>query len=72
MPATIGRKNIFQVFCNLDRKLNFLPLYDNQPAPDEIIAFLNRHGLSLVDLYEKCRREQRLAWCTALFRKIPQ
>jgi FkbM family methyltransferase len=51
-------------------ELNFLPLYENQPAPEEIIAFLRGHGLSLVDFYEKCRREQRLAWCTALFRKL--
>ena len=50
-------------------ELNFLPLYQNQPAPEEIIAFLGRHHLRLVDFYEKCRRDQRLAWCTALFRK---
>jgi FkbM family methyltransferase len=50
-------------------ELNFLPLYETQAAPEEIIAFLTRHGLQLVDFYEKCRREQRLAWCTALFRK---
>ena len=51
-------------------ELNFIPLYEKQPTPEEIIAFLGRHGLHLVDFYEKCRREQRLAWCTALFRKI--
>jgi len=51
-------------------ELNFLPLYESQSAPEEIISFLSRHGLQLVDFYEKCRREQRLAWCTALFRKI--
>ena len=50
-------------------ELNFLPLYEGQSAPEEIIAFLSGHGLRLVDFYEKCRREQRLAWCTALFRK---
>lgn len=50
-------------------ELNFLPLYESQPAPEEIIAFLRGHGLGLVDFYEKCRREQRLAWCTALFRR---
>jgi len=50
-------------------ELNFIPLYENQPAPAEIISFLAGHGLQLVDFYEKCRRGQRLAWCTALFRK---
>ena len=49
-------------------ELNFIPLYAGQPAPEEIIAFLSGQGLHLVDFYEKCRREQRLAWCTALFR----
>ena len=52
-------------------ELNFIPLYENQAAPEEIITLLARHGLHLVDFYEKCRREQRLAWCTALFRKMP-
>lgn len=50
-------------------ELNFLPLYDGQPTPEEIITFLRDHGLRLVDFYEKCRREQCVAWCTALFRK---
>lgn len=50
-------------------ELNFLPLYEDQPAPDAIIAFLGSHGLQLVDFYEKCRRDQRIAWCTALFQK---
>lgn len=51
-------------------ELDFAPLYQGQPAPPEIMSFLQNHGLGLVDFYEKCRREQRLAWCTALFAKI--
>jgi FkbM family methyltransferase len=51
-------------------ELNFLELYQGQANPAEIIAFLGQHGLHLVDFYEKCRQNQRLGWCTALFRKL--
>ncbi len=69
-----GATNLFQTGAvkHVLIELNFLPLYENQSPPEEIIAFLGRHGLQLVDFYEKCRREQRLAWCTALFRKAAQ
>jgi FkbM family methyltransferase len=51
-------------------ELNFLKLYQGQANPPEIIAFLGQYGLHLVDFYEKCRQQQRLGWCTALFRKL--
>ena len=50
-------------------ELNFISLYEGQPWGHEVIAWLHQHGLDLVDFYEKCRRDQRLAWCTALFAK---
>jgi FkbM family methyltransferase len=49
-------------------ELNFVPMYVGQASPVAILAFLERHGLSLVDLYEKVRQGQALAWCSALFR----
>lgn len=48
-------------------ELNFAPLYAGQAAAHEVIAFLDRHGLQLVEFYEKCHRAPHLAWCTALF-----
>lgn len=48
-------------------ELNFAPLYAGQAAAHEVIAFLDRHGLQLVEFYEKCHRPPHLAWCTALF-----
>jgi FkbM family methyltransferase len=48
-------------------ELNFVPLYDGQVWAHEIFAFLHGQGFGLVDLYEKCRLNPRLGWCTALF-----
>jgi FkbM family methyltransferase len=48
-------------------ELNFVPLYDRQVWAHEIFGFLHEHGFGLVDLYEKCRLNPRLGWCTALF-----
>lgn len=50
-------------------ELNFISLYEGQPWGHEVMAWLHEHGMQLVDFYEKCRRDQRLAWCTALFAK---
>jgi FkbM family methyltransferase len=53
-------------------ELNFVPLYDGQVWAHEIIGFLHEHGFGLVDLYEKCRLNPLLGWCTALFTLNPQ
>lgn len=50
-------------------ELNFISLYQGQAWGYEIMAWLHQHGLQLVDFYEKCRQDQRMAWCTALFAK---
>lgn len=48
-------------------ELDFATLYEAQAAPADVFAFLQRHDLHLVDLYEKCRRDSLLGWSTALF-----
>lgn len=48
-------------------ELNFVELYHGQPQATRIIELLGHHGLQLVDLYEKCRHNPVLSWCTALF-----
>jgi FkbM family methyltransferase len=48
-------------------ELNFAELYAGQANAADVIAFLQQRGLRLVDLYEKCRHNPVLGWCTALF-----
>jgi FkbM family methyltransferase len=48
-------------------ELNFVALYENQADPDQIAGFLARHGMPLVDYYDKVRTGHSLAWCNALF-----
>ena len=48
-------------------EMNFVKMYKNQSAPNDIINFLKDHELCLVDYYEKVRQGECLAWCTALF-----
>lgn len=48
-------------------ELNFVPVYQGQSGAAEILAFLKGVGFQLVDYYEKCRRGNALAWCTAMF-----
>jgi FkbM family methyltransferase len=50
-------------------ELNFAALYLDQAAPESVLGLLRSKGLHLVDFYEKCRRDQHLAWCTALFHR---
>lgn len=48
-------------------ELNFVPMYQGQPRAQEIVNFLAKHQLHLVDYYDKVREQFTLAWCTALF-----
>ncbi len=49
-------------------EINFSSLYAGQAQAHEIFAFLQQHGLQLVEFYEKCRQPPFIAWCTALFK----
>jgi len=53
-------------------ELNFVPLYHGQANAQQITDKLARHGLYLVDYYEKIRQRNTLAWCSALFHKSQQ
>jgi FkbM family methyltransferase len=52
-------------------ELNFMSLYQDQAPPYEVMAFLAKYDLHLVDFYEKCRQGPFLGWCTALFTRRP-
>jgi FkbM family methyltransferase len=53
-------------------ELNFVPMYNGQASPQEILDLLNGYGFKLVDFYEKDRHGNALGWCTALFIKNNQ
>jgi len=48
-------------------ELNFVRMYEGQGATIDIIEFLGKHEVHLIDYYEKVRQNNTLAWCTALF-----
>jgi FkbM family methyltransferase len=48
-------------------ELNFAPLYEGQVRSHEVVGFLHDRGFRMVDLYEKCRLNPFLGWCTAVF-----
>jgi FkbM family methyltransferase len=57
------------VIQNVLVELNFVRMYLRQSAPRDIIEFLLKHNMCLIDYYEKVRQNKTLAWCTALFGK---
>jgi len=48
-------------------EINFVKMYKGQASSDELLSLLRRKGYYLIDLYEKERQQNTLAWCTALF-----
>lgn len=60
------KKNLIS---NVLVELNFIEMYKNQSDYNEIITFLSKYNLYLVDYYEKHYHNNMLAWCTALFTK---
>jgi len=48
-------------------ELNFAPLYEGQVRSHEVVGFLHDRGFRMVDVYEKCRINPFLGWCTAVF-----
>ena len=49
-------------------EINLAPMYSGQSSCAEIIQILDEHGIHLVDLYQKVRKQgPTIAWCTALF-----
>tara|TARA_R110002049_G_scaffold72490_2_gene187098 strand:+ start:111148 stop:111879 length:732 start_codon:yes stop_codon:yes gene_type:complete len=51
-------------------EMNFVRMYDGQSDAGDIMKMLIEFGYRPVDLYEKVRASQRIAWCTALFTRI--
>jgi len=51
-------------------ELIFAPLYHVQSDPLEVMRFLQACQFQLVDFYEKVFDAEKLAWFTALFRKV--
>lgn len=52
-------------------EMNFVDLYEGQPAAQAVWSEMTGNGFALIDFYEKFRQNQRLAWCTALFLSNP-
>ena len=52
-------------------EMNFAPLYEGQVRTHEVEGFLHERGFGMVDLYEKCRLNPFLGWCTAVFARSP-
>lgn len=48
-------------------EVNFIPIYEQQGAFEEIHRFLDRHGYRLVDFYNKRREGSYLGWCDACY-----
>ncbi len=48
-------------------EINFVQMYEGQSRASDILQFLLDHGYRPVDLYEKVRTKQDIAWCTGLF-----
>lgn len=65
----VGAENLFRAKAvkHVLIELNFVELYQGQAWGHEVMMHLHERGLQLVDFYEKCRRDQKVAWCTALF-----
>ena len=48
-------------------EINFIPLYDTQCKPGELIDWLGARGFTLVAFYEQVRLQCALSWATACF-----
>lgn len=48
-------------------ELNFIPMYSLQCSPEELMEFLQKFDIQLIDFYEKVRSGHKLSWCNALF-----
>jgi FkbM family methyltransferase len=48
-------------------EINFIPLYDAQCTPGEMIDWLIAHDFHLLALYEQVRLRRTLSWVTACF-----
>ena len=71
IPVLNGALTCLQngIIKNVLAELTFAPLYQGQSNSLEVMRLLETHNFSLVDFYEKTFDGNRLAWCTALFRK---
>ncbi len=69
LPVLLGATESFQrgLIHNVFVELNFVRMYEKQSDAKEIIDFLAKYNIHLVDYYEKVRQHHTLAWCTALF-----
>jgi FkbM family methyltransferase len=71
LAVLLGAEGALQsgVIQNVLVELNFVQMYTGQSSALEIIDFLAKYNIFLIDYYEKVRQGKTLAWCTALFGK---
>lgn len=64
-----GAQSLFQrkAVGHVMIEMNFVNLYEGQCGAQAVWAEMTHHGFALVDMYEKFRHNNELAWCTALF-----
>jgi FkbM family methyltransferase len=69
LEVLLGGEKSFQsgTIKNVLIELTFVPTYEGQAATRDIIDFLRKYQVHLIDYYEKVRQKNTLAWCTALF-----
>lgn len=69
LPVIKGAQSLFQrkAVRHVMIEMNFVELYEGQCGAHAVWAELTHHGFALVDMYEKFRHNNQLAWCTALF-----
>jgi len=48
-------------------EMNFIKMYQDQSASEQLTQFLKQHDFYLIDYYEKVRQNHTIAWSTALF-----
>lgn len=69
LEVLLGGEKSFErgAIKNVLIELNFVRMYEGQGATRDIIEFLGKYQVHLIDYYEKERQNNTLAWCTALF-----
>lgn len=69
LPVLKGAQGLFQrkAIGHVMVEMNFVNLYEGQSGAQAVWAEMTHHGFALVDMYEKFRHNNQLAWCTAVF-----
>jgi len=68
LNVLIGAQELLRKRCirRVLVELNFFRMYEGEGDAHAILTFLKKHGLHLVELYEKNRHGSVITWCTAL------